>query len=173
MGLRVDDRGLEFRQLNIEAGPGVAETLLEILAEIGRGHDILPHEWRERILGDRSPNDRESRLWRYSFKPAGVPDELPGRIPLLEEIELLAALAKECYERGYDEPGWNSEVHQEMLKAIFREPGKMKSGLFNFTNWLAPTFFPQYFKDLMLTLRKVPQLALTGAIFHGKRQLRW
>ena len=135
MGLRLDDQGLEFRQLGIDTAPDAAADLLNTLGESGRGHDILPHEWRDTILQGGLSREREARRWRYSFKPLDVPDQLPGRIPLYDELELVGEMAKECLNFGHDESGWNGEVHHQILKAVFREPGKQKGGVFNFAIW--------------------------------------
>ncbi|KAH7019698.1 hypothetical protein EDB80DRAFT_820232 [Ilyonectria destructans] len=143
MRLRIDDQGLEFRPLNIDSVPEAAADLLRVLEEIGRGLDILPHEWHDRILHGDLSREREAR-WRYSFKPLDAPDQLPGRIPSFDEVELVGEMAKECLNFGHDQSGWNGEVHHQILKAVFRDPSRKKGGILNFANLSSTTARPHH-----------------------------
>lgn len=132
MGLRLDDDGLDLRQLDDDAAPSAATVLLSTLTEIGSGHDILPDD-RRGILQSGALRHADVRTWRYSFKPAGDEDMLPGRIPTVEEVVLVREMARWCHDLNHEEAGWNTEVHHPILKAVFREPGQFDEGLLNAT----------------------------------------
>ncbi|KAH8659537.1 hypothetical protein BGZ61DRAFT_499729 [Ilyonectria robusta] len=133
MGLRLNDAGLEVRQLRVDAAPNPrAASLLDILGDIGKANDILSESQRDSILNSVRPNIRQ---WRHSFKSPGSSDSLPGRIPSPDEMSQLLQRASECHDPGHDEASWNVEVYNYLLSLILREPGTAKGGLLNFTTW--------------------------------------
>ncbi|KAH8654771.1 hypothetical protein BGZ61DRAFT_405238 [Ilyonectria robusta] len=146
MGLRLDETGLEIRELKIEAAPNLeAGLLLSTLDEIGSSLEFLPDNRRDEILGSSMLQGLDPRPWRYSFKSSSEFENLPGRIPSPQEVALVYEWAKDCRQLGHEEAGWNAEVHHRLMEAIFREPGRTKGGLFNFAtcttarphrNWL-------------------------------------
>lgn len=107
------------------------------LDEIGRGHDILPQEWHDRILQGGRSTETEAR-WRYSFKPLDAPDQLPGRIPAYDEVELVreraGEIAQECLKFSHPKSSWSGEVYHQLLKVVFRDPGRKKGGILDFAS---------------------------------------
>ncbi|KPM46436.1 hypothetical protein AK830_g11 [Neonectria ditissima] len=176
MSLRLNDKSLEFRQLDHTA-PDAAVDLLSVLEEVGRGHDILPDEWRDRILQGRQMTEKEARSWRYSFKSSDTPDQLPGRIPQYSEVELVGEMAKECLNFGHDESGWNGEVHHRLLEAVFRDPGKRNGGILNFA--LCTTarphrqYLPQFTSAKMVDLCIYADLSDDENWKEGLKALSW
>lgn len=136
MGLRLDETGVEIRELKIEAAPNLkAGLLLSTLDEIGNGLEFLPDNWRGEILGSLMFQGLDPRPWRYSFKSSSEFETLPGRIPSPQEVALVYEWAQDCRQLGHEEAGWNTEVHHRLMEAVFREPGRTKGGLFNFDTW--------------------------------------
>ncbi|KAF4343540.1 hypothetical protein FBEOM_2449 [Fusarium beomiforme] len=132
LGLRLEERGLECRQLNIDTAPPVVSSLLDTIREIGSGIEILPADKKSAILDSPLVRGQNTRLWRFAFKEEGE-DALPGRVPLPEEISLICDLARQCHDTSHEEVAWNVEVHHRLLQAILREPNTTKGAPFNFT----------------------------------------
>lgn len=137
------DDGLQFRQLNIDSAPESMSQLLGVMIDVSNGLDILPADRREEILNSPQccPN-QNSRQWRHCFKSPDDDDQrgeqgrdrLPGRIPSIAELALIRDHAGECQNLGHDEAGWNVEVHQRILEAVFRLPGTLRAeDEFNFS----------------------------------------
>ncbi|KAF4965709.1 hypothetical protein FSARC_6492 [Fusarium sarcochroum] len=133
LGLRLEERGLDCRQLNIDTAPSVVAGLLDTIREIGSGIEILPEAMKNVIMESPQVRDQNTRLWRFAFKEAGQPDSLPGRVPLPQEISLVCDLARDCHDKSHEEFSWNVEVHHRLLQAILREPDSGKGTPFNFT----------------------------------------
>ncbi|KAM0426050.1 hypothetical protein ACHAPT_008681 [Fusarium lateritium] len=133
LGLRLDERGLECRQLNIDTAPPAAADLLNVIREIGNGIEILPEAQKDMILGSPQVQGQNTRLWRFAFKEAGEQDVLPGRIPSPDEISLICDHARQCHDKSHEEFSWNVEVHHRLLQAILREPGTCKGRPFNYS----------------------------------------
>ncbi|KAF4992333.1 hypothetical protein FDECE_13748 [Fusarium decemcellulare] len=132
LGLRLEERGLECRQLNVDTAPAVVADLLSAIREIGSGIEILPDSQRDTILNSPLVKGQNTRLWRFAFKEAAE-DTLPGRIPPPNEISLICDLARQCHDKNHEEASWNMEVHHRLLEGILREPGTCKGKPFNFT----------------------------------------
>ncbi|KAK7408929.1 hypothetical protein QQX98_008873 [Neonectria punicea] len=62
MSLRLDDGGLECRQLNIDSASAAATDLLAAIREIGNGLDILPHSHKAAILESSRVKDQNKRI---------------------------------------------------------------------------------------------------------------
>ncbi|SPJ70989.1 uncharacterized protein FTOL_00717 [Fusarium torulosum] len=137
LGLRLEERGLECRQLNIDTAPSVVAGLLDTIREIGSGIEILPYTQKSTILESSQVRSQNTRLWRFAFKEEGVSDSLPGRIPSPEEVSLVCDLARHCHDTSHEEIAWNMEVHHRLLQSILREPNTSTGTPFNFTTWYA------------------------------------
>ncbi|KAJ4264307.1 hypothetical protein NW762_005503 [Fusarium torreyae] len=133
LGLRLEERGLDCRQLNIDTAPSVVAGLLDTIREIGSGIEILPEAKKSAIMESPQVRDQNTRLWRFAFKEAGALDSLPGRVPLPKEISLICDLARECHDKSHEEASWNMEVHHRLLEAILREPNTTNGTPFNFS----------------------------------------
>jgi hypothetical protein len=133
MSLRLDDRGLECRQINVDTAPSKVASLLATIREIGNGLDILPDTAKAAILQSSHLKDENTRIWRYAFKEPGVLDTLPGHISTPEEIALICDHARKCHDKSHEEAAWNMEVHHRLLQAVFRQPGSCESDFLNFT----------------------------------------
>ncbi|KAF4974393.1 hypothetical protein FZEAL_8700 [Fusarium zealandicum] len=124
ISLRIDDTGVDIRELEVENPPNPeAGHLLAILNDIGSGLEFLPDTLRDDIIGSPMLQGQETSSWRFSFKGADQFDNLPGRIPSPQEVELIYEPAKDCRELGHEEAGWNAENHgsaaQEMASQIY------------------------------------------------------
>ncbi|KAM0190308.1 hypothetical protein ACHAPI_009559 [Fusarium lateritium] len=133
LGLRLEERGLECRQLNIDTAPSVVAGLLDTIREIGSGIEILPYTQKSTILESAQVRSQNTRLWRFAFKEEGISDSLPGRIPSPEEISLVCDLARHCHDTSHEEIAWNMEVHHRLLQSILREPSTSTGTPINFT----------------------------------------
>ncbi|EWY79577.1 hypothetical protein FOYG_17271 [Fusarium oxysporum NRRL 32931] len=138
MGLSLDDNGLECRQLEIDTAPEEMSQLLRAMREVANGHDILPYDRRDEILESTLVSD--GKEWRYSFRPSGEEDSLPGQIPTIEQVGVIRDMAKECQNSDHEEAGWNVEVHHRILQSIFRAPGSS----FNFSICTTARPSPEY-----------------------------
>ncbi|KAL6409834.1 hypothetical protein AUP68_06232 [Ilyonectria robusta] len=119
MGLRLDETGVEIRELKIEAAPNLkAGLLLSTLDEIGNGLEFLPDNWRGEILGSLMLQGLDPRPWRYSFKSSSEFETLPGRIPSPQEVALVYEWAQDCRQLGHEEAGWNTEEDRQSLQAL-------------------------------------------------------
>lgn len=132
MNLGLDEQGIVKRQLEVDQLPQRASELVNTFEDISRGLDILPFDQRD-ILGVGN-----AHTWRYSFKPSSEEDCLPGHIPLPSEIASVCAHAKECHNMGYDEFGWNMEVHHRLLQSVLRHQESHNKLPFNFLSWYVP-----------------------------------
>ncbi|KAF5022185.1 hypothetical protein F66182_5772 [Fusarium sp. NRRL 66182] len=133
LGLRLDDKGLEFRQLNMDTAPPVVAGLLDKIREIGSGIEILPGAQRDAILQNPRVRGQSTRLWRFAFNEDRVEDALPGRVPLPEEVSLVCEHARHCHDGSHEEASWNVEVHHRLLQAILRDPGSATGKAIDFT----------------------------------------
>lgn len=151
MSLRLQNQ-LDVRQFRAGTAPDQMSELLHTMREVLHGHDILPYGRRDEIL--KYCIDGDVREWRYSFQPEGEQDVLPGRIPAVEEAGLVLQLAEKCHDLGYDEAGWNVEVHHRILQSIFREPGSPKGDMLNCliatTAHPSPDCLPQHIPAKMI-----------------------
>lgn len=177
MSLRLKDQGLEVRQFRADTASPEMSKLLHTMREVLHGHDILPYDRRDAILNSPYCVDDVVREWRYSFQPEGENDDLPGRIPTVEEAGLILQLAEECHDLSYDEAGWNVEVHHRILESVFREPGsrKGKDGLFNFllatTAHPTPDYLPQYMPAKMIDFCVYLDLDRDARLREAQREL--
>lgn len=135
MSLRLDDGGLECRQLNIDTAPPAVADLLVAIREIGNGLEIIPHANKTMILQNPHVRDQNMRIWRYAFKEPDAIDTLPGYTPATDEVALVCELARQCHDKSHEEASWNMEVHHRLLQAVFRKTGSSEGDLFNFTTW--------------------------------------
>ncbi|KPM41885.1 hypothetical protein AK830_g4663 [Neonectria ditissima] len=69
MSLRLDDGGLECRQLKIDTAPSAATDPLAAIREIGNGLDILPHTHKATILESTWVKDQNMRIWSTTARP--------------------------------------------------------------------------------------------------------
>lgn len=131
--LRLEERGLECRQLNVDTAPPVISSLLDTIQEIGSRIEILPADKKSAILESPFVREQNTRLWRFAFKEGG--DTLPGRVPLAEEIAQICDFARHCHDTNHEEAAWNMEVHHRLLQAILRQPDASTAESLNFTSW--------------------------------------
>ncbi|KAF5665551.1 hypothetical protein FDENT_12570 [Fusarium denticulatum] len=131
--LRLEERGLECRQLNVDTAPPVIASLLDTIQEIGSRIEILPARMKSAILESPFLGGQNARLWRFAFKEEGD-DTLPGRVPLPEEIVQICNYARRCHDTNHEEAAWNMEVHHRLLQAILREPDASAAASLNFTS---------------------------------------
>lgn len=135
MALRLDESGLEFRQLHIDEPPIPAVIdLFSDLRDIGNGIEILPEDLRISITNGLSISGPTAHAWRFSFR-ADTPRDLPGRIPSPKAIISVREWAKKCHEAEHEEAAWGEEVHHRLLEAVFRNSGTDKGQQFDFTSW--------------------------------------
>ncbi|KAL7783409.1 hypothetical protein V8C37DRAFT_49455 [Trichoderma ceciliae] len=127
MSLRLSYIGIECEPLDEDTVPEVAKTLCVVITDIGRGLNILPNALKP-MLVDQSIN---LSRWKYSFKPADEPDNLPGRIPSFEEIKRVLVEATECEKFQHEEASWNHQVHLRLLDSIFKDALGGQYGDFN------------------------------------------
>ncbi|RYC80775.1 hypothetical protein BFJ63_vAg16347 [Fusarium oxysporum f. sp. narcissi] len=130
--LRLEERGLECRQLNVDTAPPVISSLLDTIEEIVSKIEILPADKKSAILDSPLVRGQNTRLWRFAFKEEGE-DTLPGRVPLSEEISQICDFARHCHDTNHEEAAWNMEVHHRLLQAILREPNAPIATPLNFT----------------------------------------
>ncbi|GKU07667.1 hypothetical protein FLAG1_09732 [Fusarium langsethiae] len=130
--LRLEERGLECRQLNVDTAPPVISCLLDAMEEIVSRIEILPADKKSAILESPLVREQNTRLWRFAFKEEGQ-DTLPGRVPLPEEIAQVCDFARHCHDTNHEEAAWNMEVHHRLLQAILREPNAPMATPLNFT----------------------------------------
>ncbi|KJK73656.1 hypothetical protein H634G_11072 [Metarhizium anisopliae BRIP 53293] len=134
MALRLDESGLEFRQLHIDEPPIPAVIdLFSDLRDIGNGIEILPEDLRISITNGLSISGPTAHAWRFSFR-ADTPRDLPGRIPSPKAIISVREWAKKCHEAEHEEAAWGEEVHHRLLEAVFRNSGTDKGQQFDFTS---------------------------------------
>ncbi|KAF4499875.1 hypothetical protein FAGAP_3875 [Fusarium agapanthi] len=131
--LRLEERGLECRQLNVDIAPPVISSLLDTIQEIGSRIEILPADKKSAILESPLVREQNTRLWRFAFKEEGD-DTLPGRVPRPEEIAQICDFARHCHDTNHEEAAWNMEVHHRLLQAILREPDASTAAPLNFTS---------------------------------------
>ncbi|KLO91936.1 uncharacterized protein LW93_14832 [Fusarium fujikuroi] len=130
--LRLEERGLECRQLNVDTAPPVISSLLDTIQEIGSRIEILPADKKSAILESPFVREQNTRLWRFAFKEGD--DTLPGRVPLPEEIAQICNFARHCHDTNHEEAAWNMEVHHRLLQAILRQPDASTAESINFTS---------------------------------------
>ncbi|KAL7782526.1 hypothetical protein V8C37DRAFT_413883 [Trichoderma ceciliae] len=132
MKLRLSDTGIETKSLNEDSVPGVAKTLFIAIKNIERGLNILPATLRETIRNDQGLSQDDFEIeWKYSFKSANTPDNLPGRIPSIAQIETILTRATECENGRHEEASWNAMVHFPLLRLIFEDDLGKQSDDFN------------------------------------------
>ncbi|KHN94377.1 uncharacterized protein MAM_07693 [Metarhizium album ARSEF 1941] len=103
MALRLDECGLEFRQLQIDEPPIPAVIdLFSDLRDIGNGIEILPEDLRISITNGLSISGPTAHAWRFSFRADSLCD-LPCCIPSPEAIILVREWAKKCHESEHEE----------------------------------------------------------------------
>ncbi|KAF4470686.1 hypothetical protein FALBO_2400 [Fusarium albosuccineum] len=130
MGLSLDEGGFDRRLLTIDKPPVLeAAHIFSSLAEIGDGEGILPMDRRDEVLKSPEVEEAGPRRWRHSFKDSADFENLPGRIPSLQEVATILKRATDCHMLGHEEAGWNEEVHGYLLAAVFRGPNDSEVGL--------------------------------------------
>ncbi|KAL7818547.1 hypothetical protein V8C26DRAFT_396622 [Trichoderma gracile] len=132
MRLRLGETGIDYQPLNETTVPDVAKMLFLTMTEYGRCHRILPDALKQEITEKLNMGEVQRRQWQYCFKSEKDPaDDLPGRIPSLEEVQTILALATECERYKHEEASWNAEVHLRLLHGIFRTLVGKQYGDFN------------------------------------------
>ncbi|KAL6871969.1 hypothetical protein J3F83DRAFT_733295 [Trichoderma novae-zelandiae] len=132
MRLRLGETGIDYQPLNETTVPDVAKMLFLTMTEYGRCQRILPDALKQHITETLKMDEILCRQWQYCFKTERDPaDDLPGRIPSLEEIQTLLAMATECERHKHEEASWNAEVHLRLLHGVFRTLVGKQYGEFN------------------------------------------
>lgn len=133
--LRLDERGLETKALNVDALESLpnpeAASLLRTMRRIGNCKGILPQDMRDQVLQSHSIKQDDLDAWDLAFKGSDAFAHLPGRIPSAREIELVCNWTTDCIDSKHEHAGWNDEVHFRLIQAIFRDPEEKIGGLFN------------------------------------------
>lgn len=127
ISLRLSDAGVEYKTLNDSSVPEAAKTLFAAMTEIKRGLYILPDAMRDTIRKDQGFADADFKRsqWKFCFKSADEPDNLPGQIPRPAQIKNILAMATECDNYRHEELSWNAIVQLPLLQLIFQnELGK-------------------------------------------------
>lgn len=150
MSLRLDDSGIECRQLDSENPPAPAADLVQQFCEIDMGMGILPSEMENDIKRTLRTYEQNERLWKQAFDDQG-PDKLPGFIPSWEQVSTVRQKAMQCFNESHEEASWNNEVHHRLLEATFRGPTAEPGQPFDFMTWyVLPTLAPSCFPYLLL-----------------------
>ncbi|KAL7782777.1 hypothetical protein V8C37DRAFT_413853 [Trichoderma ceciliae] len=121
MDLRLGDTGIEYETLNRDTVPAVAKTLFNTMSNIEQGFDILPDALKQTIINDQelTVESFKRSQWRCAFRSDDEPDNLPGRIPAIAQIQIILALATQCKNGRHEEASWNALVHLPLLRLIF------------------------------------------------------
>lgn len=137
MSLRLGDAGIEYETLNDDSVPEAAKTLFTTMTEIERGFDILPDAMRDTIKNDQgfADEDFERSQWKYCFKSADKPDNLPGRIPSIAQIKNILAMTTECDKYRHEELSWNAMVQLPLLRLVFQNELGRQCDDFNAILW--------------------------------------
>lgn len=122
MSLRLGKAGVEYRVLNENTVPDAAKELFFLLDDIGRGRGIVPHALKSSIEEKLEDQPMSLKRWDSAFMPQGHDDDLPGRIPSVEEVENVLTKAVECERFQYEELMWNARVYLPLLDGIFEDP---------------------------------------------------
>lgn len=130
MSLRLDDDGIECRQLSSENPPSVAADLVQDFCEIDMGIGILPKTLEAPIRDHLQQEGLNERLWRQAFGEEA--DHLPGNIPSWPQVTAVRDKAMSCFNEGHEEASWNAEVHHRLLERIFRGPNAEPGEVFDF-----------------------------------------
>lgn len=77
MSPRLDEGGLECRQLNIDTAPSCIASLLATIHELGNGLEVPPDSFRSTIRESTGVRDQASCVWRFAFKEPSYLDVLP------------------------------------------------------------------------------------------------
>ncbi|KAF5635895.1 hypothetical protein F52700_5208 [Fusarium sp. NRRL 52700] len=135
--LRLDERGLETKALNVDALEALpnpeAASLLRTMRRIGNCKGIIPQDLRDQVLKDHGIKREDLDDWDSAFKDSDAFAHLPGRIRSAREIELTCSWTTGCINSMHEEAGWNDEIHFRLLQAAFGNPGEKIGGLFNIT----------------------------------------
>lgn len=136
MRLRLGD-AVEYETLNDDSVPEAAKTLFTTMTEIERGFDILPNAMRDTIKNDQRIADEDFKRsqWKYCFKSADEPDNLPGRIPSIAQIKNILAMATECDKYRHEEHSWNAMVQLPLLRLVFQNELGEQCDEFNAILW--------------------------------------
>lgn len=137
MSLRLGDAGIEYETLNDDSVPEAAKTTFTTMTEIERGFDILPDAMRDTIKNNQGFADEDFKRsqWKYCFKSADEPDNLPGQIPSITQIKNILAMATECDKYRHEEPSWNAMVQLPLLRLIFQNELGEQCDDFNAVLW--------------------------------------
>ncbi|KAI8652271.1 hypothetical protein NCS57_01290200 [Fusarium keratoplasticum] len=135
--LPADDAGLEYQELNIDAPPPVAASLVQLFGEISKGIGILPYESKEDLTNYIQQKSLSLQPWTMAFLEKGDESNtaLPGSVPTWDDLFILCLRARDCSIEGHDGTSWKIEVHYELLKKIFRALGADHDDSLDFMSW--------------------------------------
>ncbi|KAI1125860.1 hypothetical protein F5Y10DRAFT_294244 [Nemania abortiva] len=111
---------LEIKSFNIYFFPELTGSgnLLESIAEIGRGINILPYCMKSTIEKKVADLGGSAKPWSTAFQSPEKVDNLPGRIPSFEEVHGVIEWAERCEIEECEEAAWNCDVHMALLRKV-------------------------------------------------------
>lgn len=165
ISLSLDDT-IVYTELIIDTVPVAAKELYETLEDFAENKNILPHSFQQAISQQQaitrqlvttlqqatSPQQANAQLQKLQNKvnvyeklksccrPESAPDDnLPGRIPSLNEIDEIVRKAIQVGTRGNNKSRWNGAVNLRLLDMIFEDPLTGPISEFGATDWQVMT----------------------------------
>lgn len=136
MRMGLDDPGVEFQLLQkVYSVPKAAKTLVHVMDDVDKGIGILPDALKPSIKHKLTGDECEYWRWESVFRPPGKVDNLPGRIPSVEEVKKIFRNALECMIFDHEEASWRSQIHLRLLELIFDNAFDGPCGQFNALLW--------------------------------------
>jgi hypothetical protein len=161
MSLSLHDT-IAYIELVLDTVPVAAKELYETLEDFAENKNILPHSFQQAISQQQANTQQraitlqqatalqqaDAQLQKLQNKvdvyeklksccrPESAPDDnLPGRIPSLNEIDEIVRKAIQVGTRGDNESRWNGAVNLRLLDMIFEDPLTGPIGEFGATDW--------------------------------------
>lgn len=162
MSLSLHDT-IAYTELVLDTVPVAAKELyLKLEEEFAENKNILPHSFQRAIsqqqaitqqlattlqpaTSQQQPNAQLQKLQnkldvyeklKSCCRPESAPnDNLPGRIPSLNEIDEIVRKAIQAGTRGDNESRWNGAVNLRLLDMIFEDPLTGPISEFGATDW--------------------------------------
>ncbi|PNP52162.1 hypothetical protein THARTR1_07371 [Trichoderma harzianum] len=143
------DDALVYTELVIDTVPMAAKKLYETLEDLSENKNTLPRGFQQAIAQQQAIiQQRAAALQQTTTQPQAMPqmqkyqnkidayeklksccrpesapvDNLPGRIPSLDEMDEIVRKAVQVATRGDNESRWNGAVNLRLLDMIFEDP---------------------------------------------------
>ncbi|EHK48872.1 hypothetical protein TRIATDRAFT_156068, partial [Trichoderma atroviride IMI 206040] len=180
MSLSLDDT-IVYTELVIDTVPVAAKELYETLEDFAENKNILPHSFQQAISQQQANTQQrattlqqatalqqaDAQLQKLQNKvdvyeklksccrPESAPDDnLPGRIPSLNEIDEIVRKAIQVGTRGDNESRWNGAVNLRLLDMIFEDPFTGPIGEFGATDCTSAQLHKE-FRPVATTARMI------------------